>query len=166
MLNRKLKGFTLAELMITLALSSILVSFSFLGLKYVQRLLHQFREQSYFITQLNELNKRLNSSVNNSRSIFLENDKKLIFRADSMNSSFEFKPDMILSIKSNQTDSFKVETKDLKFEYEPIGENISAALINKIEFNVYFHKQNFHLIFNKNYDAYSKFILETEKTVN
>lgn len=147
--------------MITLALSSVLVTFSFMGLNYIQRLLHEFKEQSYFITQLNELNKRLNSSVSNSRSIFSENNQKLIFKSDSLNSTFEFKPNVILTFKKNQMDSFKLETKELKVEYELIGDNVSDKLINKIEFDINFHKQNFHLIFIKNYDAYSKFNLES-----
>lgn len=161
MLNKKIKAFTLAELMITLALTSVMVSFSYMGLNYTQKLLYQYNGQSHFITQINELTKRINISFAESNQIEKQGDDKLIFKTDSNETQVQFNPIYILTFKNNKTDTFKLENKSLKIEREELGTETTIELIKKIEFDVYFQKQKFHLTFSKNYDAYSKLMIET-----
>lgn len=161
MLNKKLKAFTLAELLITLALTAIMVTFSYMGLNHIQKLLYQYNDQSLFITQINELNKRISFSFNNADQIQKLGENKLILKSDSSENLIEINPNYILTIKNNQTDSFKVETKVLTIEKEELSAGQSVELVKKLEFDIYFQKQKFHLTFNKKYDSYSKLMIET-----
>lgn len=162
MLNRKIKAFTLAEMLVTLALTSVLVLFSYLGLSQIQKLLFQYRDQHLFITQLNELNKRGTALFTKANSIQKLSENTLVFRTDSSESKLIFNPQYILTVNNNQTDSFKVENKGLKTGNEELMSDLQIELVNKAEVEVYFGKQKFHLTFIKNYDAYSKLITETE----
>lgn len=160
MLTKKIKAFTLAELLVTLALTTILITLAYSGLNYIQRLLKQSNEQSFFITQITELEKRINYQTILSREIKSDKDNELTFLTDSGTVNLVLSPKFILLKKENQTDSFLIESSGLQLEYESLNSN-SGRLINGIAFDLDFRKQKFHCTFKKNYDGYSKFILET-----
>ncbi|HWY10382.1 MAG TPA: prepilin-type N-terminal cleavage/methylation domain-containing protein [Bacteroidia bacterium] len=164
MLNRKIKAFTLSELMVTLALTGMLISFTYLGYGFVQKLLAKFNEQTYFINQVNELNKRFSQLSFMRGEITLENETKFMIKTDSTNYSIEFAKKNILMSTNNVVDTFKLESQDLKNGFETLtNQHWNEKLVNNIEFDVLFEKEKFHLVFNKQYDAYSKLILETQK---
>lgn len=166
MLNKKIKAFTLAEMLVTLALTSIMVIFSYMGLSQLNKLLVQYRDQNIFITELNELNKRTSFLFNEANSIQKISETELIFRTDSAESKVIVDPSFILTVKNNKTDTFKLENKGLKIVNEEIASEASISLIKKLEVDIYFGKQKFHLIFIKNYDAFSKLKIETANVSN
>jgi prepilin-type N-terminal cleavage/methylation domain-containing protein len=166
MLNKKIKAFTLAEMLVTLALTSIMVTFSYLGLSQMHKLLFQYSDQNLFITQLNELNKRAAFLFEEANSVQKKSETELVFKTDSAESKIVFHPSYILTIKNNKTDSFRLENKGLKIENEELVIESQISPVKRIEFDIYFGKQKFHLIFIKNYDAYSKFMIETENGSN
>ena len=148
--------------MVTLALTAILVSFIYTGYGYIQKLLMKFNEQSYFITQINTLNKRFSHLSNLQREVIKENDTKFLITADSFNYIIEFKEKYLLIINPNLTDTFHLEPENLKVDYEIMNNpEWKGKLVKSIEFDVVYEKEKFHLIFNKEYDSYSKLILET-----
>jgi prepilin-type N-terminal cleavage/methylation domain-containing protein len=163
MLNKKIKAFTISELMITLALTGIMTSFAYMGFNYTQKLLHQFHDQNSFIVQLTELNKRLSLLSGPAKEIKSESEKCFVFRSDSMQCKIDFRPDIILLNRSGNTDTFHLTVTDLKSEFEKMQNPAwEGKLINHIEFYVLFQKEKFRVSFNKKYDAYSKLILETQ----
>lgn len=162
MLNKKIKAFTLAEMLVTLALTSVLVTFSYLGLNSMQKLLVDYKNQHQFITQMNELNKRINLLFINANTITKLSDEKIIFNADSTESKVIFSDRYILTIKNNVSDTFHFDPKKLKITNEEMSEPVYIALIKNLEFDIYFQKQKFHLTFSKNYDAFSKLELITD----
>lgn len=162
MLNRKIKAFTLAEMLVTLALTSVLVTFSYLGLNSMQKLLVDYKNQHQFITQMNELNKRINLLFINANTITKLSDEKIIFNADSTESKVIFSDRYILTIKNNVSDTFHFDPKKLKITNEEMSEPVNIDLIKNLEFDIYFQKQKFHLTFSKNYDAFSKLKLITD----
>ena len=161
MLNRKMKAFTLAELLVTLALTAILITLAYSGLSYIQRLLKQYNEQSFFITQITELEKRIGQQTLLAREIKSEKEQELVFRSDSGSVILFFDPKYILLKKNNQTDSFLIENSGLQLAFEKLS-NDRVQLINALAFDLDFRKQKFHCIFRKNYDGFSKFILESK----
>lgn len=161
MLNKKIKAFTMAELLVTLALTAILITLSYSGLNYIQKLLQYYNTQSFFITQLTELDKRINYQSVLARQIYSEKENDITFVADSTRVDILFDPTCIVIKKENQADSFLLDNSGLKLTYEHL-DNPTVSLISSFEFDVDFRKQKFHCIFRKNYDGYSKFILETK----
>ena len=161
-MNKKIKAFTLAEMLVTLALTSVLVTFSYLGLNFMQKLLIDYKSQNSFISQMNELNSRLDFLFMKANAVTKMNEGDFVFKADSTESKVVFSDTYILTVKNNVTDTFKFEPKALKFVNEEMIENTSESLVKNIEFDVYFKKQKFHLTFRKNYDAFSKLQLITD----
>lgn len=163
MLNKRLSAFTISELMIALALTGIMTSFAYMGFNYTQKLLHQFNEQNYFIVQFTELNKRLNLLSGSVNEVIMEDENRFVLKSDSINCKIAFNPKYILLNMSGMIDTFHLKVVGLKSGFEimnhPLWEN---KLINHIAFDVVYQKEIFHMSFNKNYDAYSKIILETQ----
>lgn len=161
--TKRLKAFTLAEMLVTLALTSLLVTFCYLGYNYIQQLLNQFGQQNLFVTQLNELNKRGTALANVPGTILAEGENRLIFRSDSSESRLEWKEDKILLSRFGKTDTFYLAARPPVFTYEalrnPLWQN---KLVSRFEFDIYFQKQKFHLTFHKNYDAFTKLKLEQD----
>lgn len=162
MTTGKMKGFTLSELMVSLALTSIMVSFAYMGYNYTQKLLLQFREQNDFFVQFNELNKRFTVFSTSTSFITREDDSKFRIKTDSLDYELEFPGNGIIIKRPGLTDTFKLETKTIRFEPEIINNfNTTEQLVKKIDFEVLFKKEVFHIVLNKNYDAYSKLLIET-----
>ncbi len=163
MATKKIKAFTLAEMLVTLALTSIMIMFCYLSFNYLQQLLNQFRQQSFFITQLNELKKRGDALTTQPVLILKENDEKIVFKADSGESRLEFGEKNLLMTRAGRTDTFHLAGEKLNCGFEafsnPLWQN---RLVNQVEFDIYFQKQKFHLTFHKNYDAVTKLNLEKQ----
>ena len=162
MLNKKIKAFTLAEMLVTLALTSVMVTFSYLGLTSIQKLLVDYKNQNSFISKMNELNSRINFLFTRSNTVSEINNETIVFKTDSAESKVIFGSNYILTAKDNVTDTFQFGQKALKITYEGMTDNSSIELINGLEFDIYFKKQKFHLTFSKNYDAFSKLKFTTD----
>ncbi len=151
-MNPKLKAFTLTELLVTLALTAILVALAYGGLNYMQRLLMRYNEQSGFITRYTELQKRLQYQVDQAREIRQEQEGRLLFISDSAQVSLQVAPGCLWIDHQGQTDTFRVEHSDLQLQFEPDG----SQLVRRLAFDLDFRKQKFPCIFIKKYDAFSK----------
>lgn len=163
MRNKKICAFTLSELMVTLALTSLLVGFCYTGFNYTQKLLYQFNEQSDFLTQLTELNKRSFVFKNQVCIITKESDQKFRIKNDSVNYSLDFRSRYLLVGRNSATDTFMLETTEIKTSFEVLNNPVwKDKLVNGIEFDVIFQKQKFHLGFRTSYDSYTKLNLETQ----
>ncbi|MBL7893833.1 MAG: prepilin-type N-terminal cleavage/methylation domain-containing protein [Bacteroidia bacterium] len=155
--NKKLRAFTLAEMLVTLALTSILIMFSYTGVSYIQKLLYEFNEASSFLNNMNEVSMRLQSLFEESEFIEESEDGKYIFYLDSSQSVVNIHEDLMQVNRFNKVEDFPFMISNRRCEYEIIDNNITNKRIVKcLEFDVYFKKQKFHLIFCKNYDAKTK----------
>lgn len=161
---KKIPGFTLAEMLVTLALTSMMITFCYLSFNYTQHLLSQFNRQSYFITQLSELKKRGDRLMHAHSLMLQEDEKKIIFKSDSSEHSLEFTEELILMRHAAQTDTFHLAPKKISISYEAFSNPAwQHKLVNTLELDVYFQKQNFHLVFRKRYDALTRLQLEKEE---
>jgi prepilin-type N-terminal cleavage/methylation domain-containing protein len=163
MLNKKINAFTISELMVTLALTGIITSFAYIGFNYTQKLLHQFNEQNYFIVQLTELNKRFDLLSAAVQEVTKENETRFILKSDSLTYKIDFNSEYILLNKSGSVDTFHLKAVGLKSDFEVMNNPLwERKLINHFAFDIVYQKERFHISFNKQYDAYSKLILETK----
>jgi len=162
MLNKKLPGFTMVELLVTMSLSSILVVFAYMGFNNTQSQLKQYSLQSRFIADYNEFNKRIDL-LSQAKGIITADNEKYLFTDDSVHASISLANSFILVSKNNQADTFHLEITGVKPFYEPMNNpSWQNRLINRLEFEIVFDKQKFCLVLIKNYDAYTKFIIEKE----
>src|SRR5438552_3463661 len=129
MLNKKIKAFTLAEMLVTLALTSMMVSFAYLGFNQLGRLLKYQEDQGYFITQFNELQKRLLVMSQNDGKLYLVSETEFLFEGDSLHCTLDLGNDEILMVQGNRSDTFHLKAENIKTDLENPGANGIPALV-------------------------------------
>lgn len=161
MKSEKLHGFTLAETLVTLALTSVMVTMAYLGFGQVQRLLKQFADQNYFITRLSELNKRF-VSLQSLNGLLTETEhEKFVMNTDSAYYVISLAQENILLERSGHVDTFDLAPLDLRVAYEKTT-HPEIKLVNKIDFDVSYRRQKFHVQLIKQYDAFTHLKFELE----
>ena len=158
---RKLKAFTMLELLISMTLTSILVAFSYMGYNQMQKLFLMYAKQHEFITEYNQLNSILQLHAEKADVIEKIDEQHIIFKKDSTTMRLEILPkSMVISYKQ-RIDTFHFEVKKTNFELQQANER----LIKGLSSDVFFENQKFRVSFSKQYDAESILnkVLEKEK---
>jgi prepilin-type N-terminal cleavage/methylation domain-containing protein len=154
-INRKIKAFTMIELLVVMALTGILVVFAFMGYDQIQKLFMNYTVQSKFVSDYNQLNKALFLIGNQSTTIEKNGEHHINFLSDSNTIVLEMNEKNIFLKFKSHTDTFDLASKDLKFDFLMLGDGNPSALIKYFECAVFFQSQKFRVSFHKEYDAAS-----------
>ncbi|MEO6303209.1 MAG: prepilin-type N-terminal cleavage/methylation domain-containing protein [Bacteroidia bacterium] len=158
------KGFTLAEVLVTLALTSLAITFSYATLTYIQKLFNNYKEQNKFINQYTDLKKRMDYESLKATVIIEESENNFIIKRDSITSSFVILENLILMKRNDHCDTFHIVAKKIEKQYEPMKNPVLAnKLVKHLHFETEYSKQKFNFYFYKNYDASVKLALDTEE---
>jgi hypothetical protein len=150
----KLMAFTLSEVMVTLALTSLCIVFAYGSLNYVQKLFVNYRAQNQFLNEYISLKTRLDHEALNAEYILEENENSFKVKRDSIELEIEIRQDKVLMKHSNKCDTFHLAAKNIKKEYEMFGQGIhELRLIKKLSFDVKFSDQIFDYILIKSNDS-------------
>ena len=152
-INRKLKAFTMMELLVSMTLTGILVAFAFMGYNQIQKLFVSYTVQSKFITDYNQLNKALMILSERAKIIEAQGDKVIAFKTDSNAVLLDMSTKNILLKFSSHTDTFAMEARDMKSLPVVISDQMPLPLIRSFECGVMFQTQKFRVSFRKQYDA-------------
>lgn len=159
-----LKGFTIAEVLVTLALTSLAITLSYSTLTYIQKLFYSYKTQNKFINEYTDLKKRMDLESLKSQTVIEESENKFKIQRDSSTIELQIFEKVILIKKESQTDTFHMEAKKIRKEYEltknPIWTN---KLLKSLQFEMEYTKQKFNFYFYKNYDASVKLQLDKEE---
>ena len=159
---KKLYAFTLIELMVTLALTAMMIGLSYTGYNFIQKLFYQTTEQSDFINQVVELDKRFARISNAPGRILQQDEVSFVIDGDTISKKLEIRPDYILFHFPNITDTFRIRSCDLSVEYEPVPLNAGIRPVKRLSFNTLFEKEKFGLSLEKDYDAFYKLNLNLQ----
>lgn len=162
--NKTLKGFTLPELLVTMALTTIMVAFAYMGYNQTQKILYRLKEQNDFLSRFVDLKKRLNAFSDSANSILLESDSKYIVASDSSVYNLHFSDNYITISKLGLSDTFKLKAINLKSEFEIISNVNATDLVKKIDFDIQYEKEVYHINLDKTYDGYSKLLMELKNS--
>lgn len=154
-IKHSLKAFTVFELLLSMALSAILVAFAFMGFNQMQKLLREYNTQSTFISDMNQLHAALFNLSNKATAIEKQDENTLLFKSDSTINQLVVNEKNILIKFASHTDTFHFEPKDKTFIPLGINEQIPSKLIRQFDCDVFFRNQKFHVSFQKQYDAES-----------
>ena len=125
---RKIKSFTLTEMMVVLVISAIVVGLAFTILSIVQKNMLSIEENYTYSTELTQLEVALTADFNSfTRVDWIENQDMLQFSSPLASRSYVFYQDSIVSDIS----TFKVQLKDKSFFFE--GKNINSGSIDAIK---------------------------------
>lgn len=153
--NKKIKAFTIMELLVSMTLTGILVVFSFMGYNQIQKLFINYTVQNKFITDYNQLNKALFILSNNAHTIQKYEDESIVFKSDSNVVSLQLNDKNLLLKFKNHTDTFDLVASKKVYNFVELNAEINSNLIEYFECQVYFQNQKFTVSFHKQYDAFS-----------
>lgn len=162
-LNKQLKGLTLVELLVTLALTSIVITLSYSGLNYVQKLYLNYKHQNQFLNSFTQFTQRMNYEALRAKTITEVSESEFLIQRDSVAINLKLLPKTIITTKNGVVDTFYMEAKKLVRTYQTIDNPAyTAKLIQSLNFECEFTKQKFIFYFYKSYDAST--LLELEET--
>lgn len=154
-IKHKIKAFTLIELLVTMALTGILVVFAYMGYFQTQKLFENYTIQSKFINDYNQLNKALFLISNKAQTIEKAGEHSIDFITDSNRITLDVTEKTLLLKFKSHTDTFEMSSKNMKYIFLKMGNNITTNFIKNFECNVFFINQKFRVSFHKDYDATS-----------
>lgn len=153
-IRNKLNGFTLPEVMVTLALTSLTITFAYGTLSYIQKLFVSYRMQNEFILEYINLNQRLKYEELYSDYMIEKSDNEFKLKNDSIYSYLILKKDVILFKKGVNCDTFHLKVEKVKKEYEFLNTSYdNLKLLKGLKFIMEFSDQKFEMTFSKKYDA-------------
>jgi hypothetical protein len=155
LINKKIKAFTIMELLISMTLTGILIVFSFMGYNQIQKLFINYAIQNKFITDYNQLNKALYLISDKAIEIEKMTDHLISFKSDSATVFLEIKDKTLLLKFKAHTDTFDLESKKNTFSFLKLNNETPSNLIENFDCEVFFHNQKFKVSFHKEYDAVS-----------
>ncbi len=158
-IKQQIKAFTVLELMLSMALSAVLVAFAFMGFNQLQKLFHDYNQQSAFIAEIMQLNAAFTHLSDKAELIEKQDDKTLLFKSDSSQAQLIIQENSLLLKFSNHTDTFHLKPEKTELKTLNLSSEKSSNIVTQFDTDVFFRKQKFHVSFRKEYDAES--ILKT-----
>lgn len=152
-LNKKVKGFTIVELLITLVLTSVTITFAYGTLSYIQKLFNMTKEQQRIIQDYANLSKRLGMEFAKAEYIKAIDEKNFEICKDSLITKLELNTKCILIKNKTFIDTFHLFPEKIESCFFKLpGEN-PIEYINELKFKVNYSDQHFNFYFYKQYDA-------------
>jgi len=159
-----LRGFTIAELLVVLALTSIAITFSYGTLSYIQKLFFDYRKQNNFLNEFTEFKKRMDHESLKADIVIEKNENEFEIKRDSVSSHLYIMESVILMKKNGHCDTFHIAARSIKKEYELMhNPTWSNKLLRRLELETDFKKQKFNFYFSKEYSADVKLKLDGVK---
>ena len=157
----QLKGFTIAELLVVLILTSISITLSYSTLSFVQKLFSDYKTSNKFLNEFTDLKKRMDFESIKAEQITEESENTFRIKRDSAEAHLEFKEQVILLTRNHHCDTFHIATKHITKKYELMQNPLWAnKLVRELRFETNYRKQTFIFCFTKNHSASLKLKLE------
>lgn len=161
--NYILKGFTIAEVLVTLALTSLSVTFSYATLGYVQKLFVNYKTQNRFIQHYTDLKNRMELEARRSQLIIEEAENKFLIRQDTNTARLTILENAVILERNGRQDTFNMAARNIRIDYELMKNPVwTNKLINHLQFETEFSKQKFNFSVRKQYDSSVKMKLDKE----
>lgn len=112
---KRLKAFTLLELLVAMAITGIVISISGIVYNMLGRQFHSFHEANERISSAFALHSRLSSDFINASLIELNEEGMLVRQANKEPVQYRFTDKAIMRIDQYRTDTFRVGAEEVKF---------------------------------------------------
>lgn len=156
---KKLRAFTLLELLIGMIISSIVIGFGYAGYTLIYERYLNYNQTKKGIIDVIQLNSVLNNDFINAESAQFGTDKLILYYETAPRKEYDFKEKYILRKDGEQTDTFKLEAATIIAGSGTGGEQIEL-LVTELSFDAVIHQEKMHFHFVKNYSAETLINLE------
>ena len=149
---KRLKGFTIIELLVVMVLSSVVLSFAYASLRYVQKLFIGHKEQALFTNKLINLKDRLEYDFFQSDKIVEVETGRFIIYKDTVVNELWFKENDLIYLQGETRDTFHFESLRVEVNYKYISGSIStSALVSKLNLKFTFKEEEHEIQLKKVY---------------
>jgi prepilin-type N-terminal cleavage/methylation domain-containing protein len=150
---KKIKAFTLIELLIGMIISALVISFAYTAYILMHRQFLKYKDNRKQITDTMTLNTILNNDFSGSQWVYYQ-EESLVFSTPGNTLEYIFGDSMMVRIAGEVSDTFHLSPQNVLINHiaEP-NDNSSLRLVNELSFtaNVLGETEPFH--FTKNYSA-------------
>lgn len=161
----KQKGFTLAEVLITLLLTSVAITLSYGTLGYLQALYQNVQQQNRFINQATTLKVALEREFLHCQRITEETPNHFTFYGNIQTAHLLLLEHCLVYQQGLRSDTFNLKAEQVKKAYEPmLSGRWNGKLLKQLDFETAFTKQTFYFYFYKHYHASVKLMLENPES--
>ncbi len=153
MIKDRIKAYTIMELLVGMALSSIVISSAYYSYLTINKEFNRFRNAKTTILELSELNEQLDREFDFSEKIIFSNGLLTFNFVDRKPINYEFVDTFIIREIDGIKDTFDLRFLDIKVEFEGQfnDNNIVSSLVKSLDVKVQLFNNDCHLLFNKNY---------------
>lgn len=149
-MKKKLKGFTLSEILVSLAISSLVilaaVSIYYITLKSAGNFNFRRTNNTEFLNFLY----RFENDFEECQTITLQHNK-LIIKCENDSTNYQFSETNVIISKKNIVDTINVQIIEIKYYLD--SNLVENGLINAITITFLFEGRNKEVLINKKYDA-------------
>ncbi len=159
---RKLKSFTLLEMMIALMLTSIIVSISYLSYMIIFKEMSGYKNKSKLISEILQINTNLQADINKSDAVYWKNDALFFFCPQNVEIKYYFRNNFILRESGMVQDTFFISPFDLQKKFLNNNQTDENAWIEELSFKAVILTKERTFYYKKIYSA-SDYISNTEE---
>jgi prepilin-type N-terminal cleavage/methylation domain-containing protein len=147
---KKLKAFTLIELIIGMIIGSIVVGSCYTGYSFVLKQYYNYKQTKDTINEAMLLHTLISTDFNNAR-ILSYKENNLQVALDSVNIMYSFEDSFILRKESDVIDTFYLQPKAIHFSF--LKENDLGNIIDELFFEVTIFDETKKFHYSKQYSS-------------
>jgi len=160
MMNNKLRGFSISEMLVSLVLTSIAIMLTYSVLLFTQRTVNSHRSQSDFAMEFSGFRTMLSKVVLNSSTMNDAGGGKIIVTTDKGQSVLSILRDNLEFDNGTARRRFNLKVVNYKIEHEDFAKELN--LVKKILLEIEYKGQTLAINEFKVYDSDTKFRLTKE----
>lgn len=148
--SKKLKAFTLIEVLVTMLLTTIIIGIIYYAYEVVQKQFIHNKTNDEGITQLSMLNYLLEKDFNESAEVIAANNGITFLYNDLKSINYEFDEEYILRNTENVTDTFKIAVENATQLFLESLVN-KGDLVDRLEMDLKYSKESLYFVYTKEY---------------
>lgn len=162
-MKKKLKAFTLMELVVTMIISSIVIGMGYSAYSIIYKQYLNYKSLRTELMDVAGLNAELAANFYHCSRVLKQGENGLCFELKKDKKiNFEFSEQYILRKENDLIDTFKVAAKNCVFKYLLDDTDKKASLVHTFSFDSELLKEKVHFYFEKEYS--SEIVIKEEIT--
>lgn len=150
---KKVKAFTLLELLIAMIISSIVIAFGYEVYSIMYKQFLSYKKAKTEIVNTMQFNTVLTNDFYNSEEITFNENTIAVFRKNNEPLHYTFNDNYILRTRNEIMDTFKITATNIQEKFVFKNEQMQSTLINELSFDALQSGEIQHFLFEKNYSA-------------
>lgn len=163
-MHKRLKAFTLLELLVAMAITGLVISIAGLVYNMLDKQFHSYRGMNEEISSVLAFNNRLVSDFTDASAIEKNEEGILVKRNNKAQVQYTFKEKNVLRIEPDRTDTFHLMPENVEFYFQ--HEVKEEGLIDELRFEAVILEEREAFHFTKQYGISAELNMEDEEDGN